>query len=286
MQQAAAGKRASGRRTIVFVDEIHRFNKAPAGCVLAVRGGRDDRPDRRHHRESASFEINAALLSRRGAVWSLFRRRRRGCRSARSATSKTAWAAWRWTSPTTFSRSWPPNRRRRSRRAQRTGVRGRLGTGGRLGAETVGLDHLKSALQKAAIYHDRAGEAHFNLISALHKSMRNSDPDATMYWLARMLEAGDDPLYVARRIVRFASEDIGLADPAALTLALAAKEAVHFVGRPEADLALGPGRRVRRARAEVQRAVHRVKRRAGVIREGSTDPVPMAIRNAVTGLMN
>src|SRR5262249_19023399 len=153
------------------------------------------------------------------------------------------------------------------------------------GRPHVSLEHLRQALQKAALYHDRAGEEHFNLISALHKSMRNSDPDATLYWLARMLEAGDDPLYVARRIVRFASEDVGLADPRALTISLGAKEAVHFVGRPEADLALAQAA-VSCAMAPKSNALYVAwKAVLETIRDGATDPVPMAIRNATTGLM-
>jgi putative ATPase len=115
--------------------------------------------------------------------------------------------------------------------------------------------------------------------------MRNSDADATLYWLARMLEAGDDPLYVARRVVRFASEDVGLADPRALTLSLAAKDAVHFVGRPEADLALAQAA-VYCALAPKSNAIYTAwKEVLATIGEGATDPVPMAIRNAVTGLM-
>jgi putative ATPase len=153
------------------------------------------------------------------------------------------------------------------------------------GRPRLDLAHLKSALQKAALYHDRAGEQHFNLISALHKSMRNSDADAALYWLGRMLEAGDDPLYVARRIVRFASEDVGLADPRALTLSLAAKDAVHFVGRPEADLALAQAA-VYCALAPKSNALYAAwKDVLAAIGSGATDPVPMALRNAVTGLM-
>jgi putative ATPase len=153
------------------------------------------------------------------------------------------------------------------------------------GRPRVDREHLREALQKAALYHDRAGEQHFNLISALHKSMRNSDADATLYWLARMLEAGDDPLYVARRIVRFASEDVGLADPSALTLSLAAKDTVSFLGRPEADLALAQAA-VYCALAPKSNAVYTAwKDVLAAIGEGATDPVPMAIRNAVTGLM-
>ncbi len=100
------------------------------------------------------------------------------------------------------------------------------------------LDTLQQSVQRRALLYDKGGEEHYNIISALHKSMRNSDPDAAVYWLARMLEAGEDPLYVARRLIRFASEDIGNADPQALTVAVAAKDAVHFIGMPEGNTAL------------------------------------------------
>ena len=106
------------------------------------------------------------------------------------------------------------------------------------GRARVDVARVEAAIQRRTLLYDKAGEEHYNLISALHKSMRNSDPDAALYWLARMLEAGEDPLYVARRMVRFASEDIGNADPHALVLAMAVKDAVHFIGMPEGGLAL------------------------------------------------
>ena len=105
-------------------------------------------------------------------------------------------------------------------------------------SQTIDAALVQQVLEKRTLLYDKAGEEHYNLISALHKSMRNSDPDASVYWLARMLEAGEDPLYVARRLVRFASEDIGIADPRALAVAVAAKEAVHFIGMPEGNTAL------------------------------------------------
>ena len=143
----------------------------------------------------------------------------------------------------------------------------------------------EDALQKSALYYDRAGEEHFNLISALHKSMRNSDPDATLYWLARMIDSGEDPLYIARRIVRFASEDVGLADPRALAMAIDAKEAVHFIGLPEGELALAQAA-VYCALAPKSNALYRAWREVRkAIADGATDPVPLAIRNAPTGLM-
>ena len=118
------------------------------------------------------------------------------------------------------------------------------------------------SIQRRALLYDKTGEEHYNLISALHKSMRNSDPDAAVYWLARMVEAGEDPLYVARRLVRFASEDIGNADPQALTVAVAAKDAVHFLGMPEGNTALAQAAHLPRDRAEEQRRLRRLQRAA------------------------
>ena len=287
MGQAAAAHTATGRRTIVFVDEIHRFNKAQQDAFLpyvengtiVLIGATTENP---------SFEVIAALLSRsrvcrlrplaESDLTALLRRalddRERGLASASARVDDDALEALAAQS-------------RGDARAALNGLEFAVQTapGGPDGHPHVDRDHLKAALQKTALYHDRAGEQHFNLISALHKSMRNSDADATLYWLARMLEAGDDPLYVARRIVRFASEDIGLADPRALTLGLAAKEAVDFVGRPEADLALAQAA-VYCALAPKSNAIYTAWKAVGqTIGEGATDPVPMAIRNAVTGLM-
>jgi len=286
MQRAAAARRATGRRTIVFVDEIHRFNKAQQDAFLpsvedgtiVLIGATTENP---------SFEVNAALLSRSRVVRleplseddlkTLLRRalsdRERGLGASAVAVDDDALEAIAAAS-------------QGDARAALGALELSVSTAPEVqGRRAVDREHVRRALQRTAIYHDRAGEAHFNLISALHKSMRNSDPDATLYWLARMLEAGDDPLYLARRIVRFASEDVGLADPQALTLALAAKEAVHFVGRPEADLALAEAA-VYAALAPKSNALYVAWGEVlGTIREGATDPVPMSIRNAVTGLM-
>jgi putative ATPase len=140
-------------------------------------------------------------------------------------------------------------------------------------------------MQKKSLLYDKDGEEHYNLISALHKSMRGSDPDAAIYWLTRMLEAGEDPLYLARRMVRFASEDIGNADPQALTVALSAKEAFHFIGLPEGKLALAQAA-VYLATAPKSNAIYKAYTSAGgdVKRNGSL-PVPLHIRNAPTRLM-
>ena len=144
---------------------------------------------------------------------------------------------------------------------------------------------MEEAIQKKALHYDKAGEEHYNLISALHKSLRGSDPDAALYWLARMLTAGEDPLFIARRLIRFATEDVGLADPQALPQALAAKEAYHFLGSPEGELALVQAA-VYLATAPKSNALYRAY---GVVQEDVAKyqslPVPFHIRNAPTKLM-
>jgi len=140
-------------------------------------------------------------------------------------------------------------------------------------------------VQKKALLYDKSGEEHYNLISALHKSLRDSDPDGALYWLGRMLDAGEDPLYVARRLVRFASEDVGNADPAALRLTLDAKEAYHFLGTPEGELALAQAT-VYLALAPKSNAVYAAWNAVREdIREEPAEPVPLHLRNAPTGLM-
>jgi putative ATPase len=140
-------------------------------------------------------------------------------------------------------------------------------------------------LQRRALLYDKAGEEHYNVISAFHKSLRGSDPDAALYWLARMIEAGEDPLYVARRMVRFASEDIGLADPQALQVALSSMEAFHFIGLPEGELALAEAV-VYLAAAPKSNAIYTAYGKARKdVREKGALPVPKHIRNAPTKLM-
>jgi len=153
------------------------------------------------------------------------------------------------------------------------------------GRRRIDLAAMQQAFARKALLYDKSGEEHFNIISALHKSIRNSDADAGLYWLARMLEAGEDPLYVARRLVRFASEDVGMADPQALVVAMAAQQAVHFIGMPEGALALAE-LVVYLAAAPKSNALY------GAYGEATRDaletraaPVPLWIRNAPTGLM-
>src|SRR5205807_3366066 len=144
---------------------------------------------------------------------------------------------------------------------------------------------IEDAIQRKMLLYDKAGEEHYNLISALHKSVRNSDPDAALYWLGRMLEAGEDPLYIARRLVRMAVEDIGLADPQALPLCVAARDAVDFIGMPEGNLALAEAA-VYLSVAPKSNALHTAYAEVqGDVERTAAEPVPLHIRNAPTGLM-
>jgi putative ATPase len=153
------------------------------------------------------------------------------------------------------------------------------------GTRRIDREHAEQVVQRRMLLYDKTGEEHYNLISALHKSMRNSDPDAAVYWLARMLEAGEDPLYVARRLVRFASEDVGNADPQALAVAVAAKEAAHFIGMPEGNTALAQAV-LYLATAPKSNAVYTAYGRAARdAQDGPAAPVPLHLRNAPTRLM-
>ena len=155
-----------------------------------------------------------------------------------------------------------------------------VGAGGRITEEGI-----REALQRRVARYDKAGEEHFNLISAYHKALRGSDPDGALYWLARMIEGGEDPMYIARRTVRFATEDVGLADPEALRLAIAARDAYHFLGSPEGELALAEAA-IYLATAPKSDRVYRAWGRAlELAREHPAAPVPLHIRNEPTGLM-
>jgi putative ATPase len=153
------------------------------------------------------------------------------------------------------------------------------------GIRSIKKENLEEALQKKTYLYDKAGEEHYNVISALHKSLRGSDPDAALYWLGRMIEAGEDPLYIARRMIRFASEDVGMADPQALQVTVSAMEAFHFVGLPEGTLALAQAA-VYLATAPKSNALYVAYEEVEKdIREQENMPVPLHIRNAPTSLM-
>jgi putative ATPase len=153
------------------------------------------------------------------------------------------------------------------------------------GKRYITLPTIEDALQHRALLYDKSGDQHFDMISALHKSMRGSDPDASLYWLARMVEAGEDPLYIARRLIRFASEDVGMADPQALVIAMAAQQAVHFIGMPEGNLALAEAV-VYLATAPKSNSLYEAYSRAQEeVKQGPSESVPLHLRNPVTPLM-
>jgi putative ATPase len=284
----AEGRRAMrGRRTLLFVDEIHRFNKAQqdaflphveSGTILLV-GATTENP---------SFEVNSALLSRSKVyvlqplevddVVTILQRALREPERGLGTESVQA------DEPALRALAVHANGDARvalNLLEQAVAALGRDAAG----AKRLDREALADLIERRALLYDKAGEEHFNLISALHKSMRNSDADASMYWLARMVEAGEDPLYIARRLVRFASEDIGNADPRALSITLAAKDAVHFLGMPEANTALAQAV-VYLAAAQKSNAIYRGYSDAA--RDATQDvasPVPLHLRNAPTGLM-
>ena len=288
MAAAELRRRTSGRRTIVFVDEIHRFNKAQQDAFLPrVEAG--DIVLIGATTENPSFEVNAALLSRskvfvlKGldatAIEVILRRalidRERGLGATEVNVTDAAIAAiarhangdarsaLNLLDFSVASAPMDPN----------TCVR------------QLDLPQLEHSIQRRALLYDKSGEEHYNLISALHKSMRNSDPDAAVYWVARMIEAGEDALYIARRLVRFASEDVGNADPQALVVAVAAKDAVHFIGMPEGNTALAQAA-IYLATAPKSNAVYAAyNAAAGDAHTQAADPVPLHLRNAPTKLM-
>jgi putative ATPase len=279
--------KVSGQRTILFVDEIHRFNKAQQDAVLpfvengtvTLIGATTENP---------SFEVIAPLLSRcrtfrlnllsdqeiRLIVERAIRDEERGLAEYKvdiaedalqhlvAMSNGDARVALNALEMATFA-ALPDSDGRR----------------------LLSLPSVEEALQHRALLYDKNGDQHYDLISALHKSLRGSDPDAALYWLGRMLEAGEDPLYIARRLMRFASEDVGMADPQALTIAVTAQQAVHFVGLPEGNLALAEAV-VYLATAPKSNSLYQAYSRVQEdIQHSRNEPVPLHLRNPVTGLM-
>jgi putative ATPase len=287
LKQAEERRRRDGRRSIVFIDEIHRYNKAQQDALLShVESG--DIVLIGATTENPSFEVNAALLSRSRVVV-LKPLSEQDLRSVMRSALADAERGLASLGPTVeedalvFLARAADGDARTALNVLEMAVA--TAPAGADGGRSVDLAAMQQAFARKALLYDRAGEEHFNIISALHKSIRNSDADAGLYWLARMLEAGEDPLYVARRLVRFASEDVGLADPQALVLAMAAQQAVHFIGMPEGALALAE-LVVYLAAAPKSNAVYRAYGEAA--RDALTtraEPVPLWIRNAPTGLM-
>jgi putative ATPase len=287
MAAAEGARRARGQRTILFVDEIHRFNKAQqdaflphveAGSIVLI-GATTENP---------SFEVNAALLSRsRVFVLRGLTEDEIGIILARALADPERGLG---ADPLQVHAEALALITRASGGDARSALNllelaASSAPAGPEGRRSIDRAHAEGTIQRRMLLYDKGGEEHYNIISALHKSMRNSDPDASLYWLARMLEGGEDPLYIARRLVRFASEDIGNADPQALSVAVAAKDAAHFIGMPEGNTALAQAV-VYLATAPKSNAIYTAYGRAAEdARAGSAEPVPLHLRNAPTRLM-
>jgi putative ATPase len=287
VQQATERRKVHMQKTILFIDEIHRFNKTQQDAVLpyvedgtvTLIGATTENP---------SFEVTSPLLSRTRVlplkplneneiqilIVRALKDKFQGIGELNAVMGNDAMshliamsnhdARVALNTLETAAQNTPPDAE---------------------GNRHITLSIIEDALQRRAVLYDRAGEQHYDLISALHKSMRDSDPDASIYWLAVMLEAGEDPLYIARRMVRFASEDIGMADPQALVVAMAAQQAVHFIGMPEGNLALAQAA-VYLATAPKSNSLYEAYNKVREeIKGGSSESVPMHLRNPVTPLM-
>jgi putative ATPase len=284
MAEAVRLRRAQGRRTLLFVDEIHRFNRAQQDAFLPYVE-RGDVVLVGATTENPSFELNAALLSRCRVVVleplrpeDLIELMRRALADPERGLGETGVEADGEALESLAQLA--SGDARKALNLLELAVADTDADGGRVDAEAV-----RRVAQRKVLVYDKAGEEHFNLISALHKSLRESDADAALYWLARMLAAGEDPLYVARRMIRFASEDVGLADPQALPQALAAWESFRRLGSPEGELAIAQAV-VYLALAPKSVAVYEgYKAARRTVEERPADPVPLVIRNAPTGLM-
>jgi putative ATPase len=277
----------SGQRTILFVDEIHRFNKAQQDAVLpfvengivTFIGATTENP---------SFEVISPLLSRcrvfklnplsdddvRLIVERAIKDVERGLGKFQISINEEALRHL-----VTMSNG----DARVALNALEMAAFATVPDDD--GLRSIDLSAIEEALQHRALLYDKSGDQHYDLISALHKSLRGSDPDAALYWLGRMLEAGEDPLYIARRLVRFASEDVGVADPQALVIAVAAQQAVHFVGLPEGNLALAEAVVYLAAAPKSNSLYQAYSRVQQDIQHGRNEPVPLHLRNPVTGLM-
>ncbi len=287
VDEARRRRKLSGQRTVMFIDEIHRFNKTQQDAMLPyvengvviLIGATTENP---------SFEVISALLSRcrvftlnsltdeevRLIIERAIKDEERGLGKLKVELSEDALA--HLVVMSNGDARVALNALEMATQATASEANGHR----RLSLETI-----EEALQRRALLYDKDGDQHYDIISALHKSLRGSDPDAALYWLGRMLEAGEDPLYVARRLVRFASEDVGMADPQALMVSVAAQQAVHFIGMPEGSLALAEAvtylatapksNSLYEAYSKVQQDVERSR----------NEPVPLHLRNPVTKLM-
>ncbi len=285
VMQEAENNRRLGERTIVFVDEIHRFNKAQQdaflpfvekGSIILI-GATTENP---------SFEVNSALLSRcKVFVLQALKPEDIVTLLNRALKDKRGFGGLNVEIPSEMLEAIANFSNGDARNALSTLEMLILNSETAGDKITITDEMLEQCISKKSLLYDKKGEEHYNLISALHKSMRNSDPDAAVYWLARMLEAGEDPLYIARRVTRFASEDVGLADPRALETAVAAYQACHFIGMPECSvhlaqaviyMSLAP-------KSNAMEAAYYSAKSDAVNR--LSEPVPLVIRNAPTKLM-
>ena len=304
----AERRRQLGVRTVLFVDEIHRFNRGQQDALLphvesgllTLIGATTENP---------SFEINGALLSRmrvfvlrpleRGAIEGLLVRALADDERGIGGRGLSLAADAR----TMLAEQVDGDARRALTVLEAAAQLAEAAASAEAGSITISRDQVEGALQQRVAVYDKSGEQHFNLISAYHKSLRGSDPQGALYWLARMLEGGEDPLFIARRVVRMAAEDIGLADPQALSITLAAKDAFHFLGSPELELTIAardayqflgsPEGDLALAEAAVYLATAPKSNRVYAAWKAALDaaratpaaPVPMHIRNAPTRLM-
>jgi putative ATPase len=280
MEDARRARQTRGTKTIVFIDEIHRFNKAQQDAFLSyveegaitLIGATTENP---------SFEVNSALLSRSKVVVLPALEREQVITILRRAIAEPAvvkLGVQLGDDALDFIAATSAGDARQALNSLQLVVE--TAPRGKVDAEAV-----KQILQRRSLMYDKGGEEHYNIISALHKSIRNGDADAAMYWLVRMLEGGEDPLYIARRLVRAASEDVGNADPQALMLAVAVKEATHFIGMPEAGVALGQLVTYLAAAPKSNAAYVGYGEAVHEVRSGDNPPVPLHIRNAPTKLM-
>jgi putative ATPase len=260
---------------VLFIDEIHRFNKAQQDAVLphvedgtvTLIGATTENP---------SFEVIAPLLSR-SRVFRLEQLERdelrqvvqRGLAELGARIDDEAMDALL----------------EGSRGDARVALNGLEAAAALAGGEAISLERIEQALQQSHLLYDRAGDQHYDIVSALIKSVRGSDPDAAVYWMARMLEAGEDLMFVARRLVILAAEDVGLADPQALSVAMAAQQAAHFVGMPEAVLPLTEAALYLALAPKSNSALTSYGAARELIQQTGNEPVPMHLRNAPTGLM-
>src|SRR5947209_4726215 len=288
MAEAERG-RQYGTRTIVFIDEIHRFNKAQQDAFLPhvekgnirLIGATTENP---------SFEIISALLSRtrvyvlkpltEDQVVLLLKRaladEERGLGTMKLTASEEVLQK---------IASYSSGDARSAYNVLEVAATLARGRSGKESGFEITDEMVQDAVQKRILLYDKGGEEHFNLISALHKSVRNSDVDAALYWLGRMLEGGEDPMYIARRVVRMAVEDIGLADPNAMALTIATRDVVHFLGHPEGDLALAEAVAYLSLAPKSNALYSAYNDVLRDVEQTGTEPVPLAIRNAPTPLM-